>query len=61
MMCKEENSMSPIDYLMQAIRRKYGNKVYMRDLEKLLKEKLADLDPKDAETIMHLVRDINNG
>lgn len=47
-----------IEDLIRALSQKVGNKVYMRDLEKLLKEKLNDLSPMDKETILFLTRDI---
>jgi len=47
-----------IRYLMQTLYQILGNKKYLHDFEKLLKDKLGDLSPEDNETLMYLVRDL---
>lgn len=56
--------MNPISLLMQTLYQVVGNKRYMRDLERLLNDKLTDLDEFDAETLRMLarsLRELNNG
>ena len=49
-----------IKNLIQVLYQTVGIKRYMRDLEKLLDEKLTDLTPMEKETIMMLSRDLNS-
>jgi hypothetical protein len=45
-------------YLIQALYSAFGNKGYIRELQKLLEEKLKDIEPKDEELLLYLARDI---
>ena len=47
-----------IQFLIRTLCQKVGNKRYMRDLEKLLEEKMKDLTPHEQETLNMLARDI---
>lgn len=47
-------------YLMQALYTTIGNKVYLRDLEELLEDRLQGISAKDEETLLYLARDISN-
>ena len=50
-----------IDYnLIQALHSTIGNKRYLHDLEKLLEEKLKDLDSNDEQTLLYLAHDISD-
>ena len=44
--------------LIGALARSSGNKVYLRDIEKIFEEKLGDLTPTECETLRYLIRDL---
>jgi len=50
--------MNPIALLIQTLYQVVGNKRYMSDLERLLNDKLTDLNHFDAETIRMLARSL---
>lgn len=47
-----------IHHLIQALSSAIGNKVYLRDLEQLLTDKLINLSPVEEETLHLLSRSI---
>jgi hypothetical protein len=51
--------MNEIQILIRSLYGLVGNKVYMRDLEKLLEEKLVNLTPADRQTLLYLARNLN--
>lgn len=50
--------MSVVKDLIRAFATSTGNKVYLRNLEELLEERLSDLTPQETETLYYLIRDI---
>ena len=49
---------SLVKNLVNTLTQTVGNKRYIRDLEKLLEEKLTDLSPFEAQTIQYLINDL---
>lgn len=52
--------MKDIQILMHSLYTLLGNKVYLRDLETLLKEKLTNLSPHEKQTLLLLAQGIIN-
>ena len=52
--------MSVVKDLIRAFATSTGNKVYLRNLEELLEERLSDLTPQETETLYYLIRETPN-
>ena len=52
------SSQKLIKDLIRALAQTSGNKVYLRDVEKILSENLAEITPQEIRTMYHLVRDL---
>jgi hypothetical protein len=52
------SSQKLIKDLIRALAQTSGNKVYLRDVEKILNEKLADITQQEVHTMYFLVRDL---
>jgi len=48
-----------VENLIRALYQAVGNKVYMRDMERLLREKLKDADPNAKQAMRFLAADLN--